>query len=57
MIEVTPTEFQRTSFGWADSKPEIDRNGQSLVSRLIASFIQPNPGITIELSLSSQALI
>jgi len=23
MIEVTPTDFQHTSFGWADSKPEI----------------------------------
>src|SRR5262249_25331540 len=31
-------------------------SGQSVVSRLIASFIQANPGVTIELSLSNRPL-
>jgi DNA-binding transcriptional LysR family regulator len=31
-------------------------SGQSIVSRLLASFIQANPGVTIELSLSNRPL-
>jgi DNA-binding transcriptional LysR family regulator len=31
-------------------------SGQSVVSRMIASFIQANPGVTIELSLSNRPL-
>jgi DNA-binding transcriptional LysR family regulator len=31
-------------------------SGQSVVSRMIASFIQANPGLTIELSLSNRPL-